>query len=394
MTTFPSILILLAQLSGCASVFCSLSIDDEFAPRRLRVAIRDVQDIIPLGDLADEDFVVVSPPFTPIGALEITRVGPGGEEVIASIPPQFPQDIARFLTAGDGRWWFSRSGSQDVGSSAFFVAGAEGHQQTAVRLPGELTRVWLPVRGEQLRGLLVSVSEEDSALQVDEVTPAGVKRLGEFPWREFHRTLHVGNWSVQALAGDRFAIVSVDNPPEAPGLKLRIVGDGETTESALSCRVTGYLSLGTAVDTDGRLAIVVRSSRGEVVAMLVDIDRPERAECRVISAPGEVAAQTAFGSPVVVHAGDRFIAAWIRDDHKIRACELTDAGLPPVIIDAGDDADVRFPLRQLLHTEGEFFTIIWKDRGGELMARRLPRDLTGYAMFTELRRLLCPDAGN
>ena len=54
------------------------------------------------------------------------------------------------------------------------------------------------------------------------------------------------------------------------------------------------------------------------------------------------------------------------------------------------DADVRYPLRQLIHPDGDRLTFIWRDRSGEIMQRRLPADLTAYSRWVELRRIVCP----
>jgi hypothetical protein len=123
--------------------------------------------------------------------------------------------------------------------------------------------------------------------------------------------------------------------------------------------------------------------------MLLDVDQPQSARCRVISAPDETAAKPPFGTPSVLWTGEGFVTAWIRADGKVRACELGSFREPPLIIDVGEDADVDRPLRQLLYSDAEYVTFIWKERGGGFVERRMPKNVTGHAFATDLWRLLC-----
>ena len=325
--------------------------------------------------------------------MELTRVRSNHEEMIASTPALLPYDLKPSVFSKEGRWWFSRQGDEGLVSSVFFVAG-EGDriQQTRVKLPRKSPLVWLPLRGDSPRGLEISVADEQPALLIDEVTPAGVKPLGAFPWWEtgFQRTLLSSRWSAEALGDGRIAIVAVDGPPEGMTLRLRIVGgEKDPVESPIPCSVAIDYPLATAASPSGMLAVVGVSKEGRVVAMVVDVDQPQSTRCRVISEPGEIAATPPLGTPSVVWAGDGFVAAWIRDDGTVRAGELGSLRVSPLIIDVGEEADVDHPLRQLIHADGETVTFVWRERAAGFVIRRMPRCLTGYAFASELWRQFC-----
>ena len=134
------------------------------------------------------------------------------------------------------------------------------------------------------------------------------------------------------------------------------------------------------------LAIVGLSGRKEVVAMLVAAGRPESAVCRTISSPGETAASPPSGTPSVLWTGERFVAAWLREDGTVRACELRNLRSAPVVVDIGYGADVERPLRQLVHNDGEFLTFIWRERGSGFTTRQMPGSLGGYTAVVDLWR--------
>lgn len=387
-----ALLVLLAQLSGCARYLCSLPIEDEFGRRSVPVAIGSVADITPLSE--DELLVVSQPPSAPL-TTALTLIRTSREETIASIPPLFLSDERPYTSQKDGRWWFSTRGDAGAVSTVVFVVGGEPVQQTRVALPRQSPLVWLPVPAEEPRGLALSVANEQPALRIDEVTPSGAKPIGAFEWWDtgLQRTVLSSRWSAEALGRGRFAIVAVDGPDEAMTLRLRIIGGEEAVESVLPCSVPIDFPLATAVDGSGRLAVVGLSGERQVVAMVIDVVRPESARCRVISAVGETAAQPPFGTPSVVWTGEGFVGAWIRDDGSVRACELGDLRAAPSIIDIGEGADVQRPLRRLLHADAEYVTFLWRERGGAFVMRRMPRNLAGYALLAELRPLFCAAGG-
>ena len=380
-------LLLLAQISGCAGVVCSPGMEEPYGSRKLPVWIRDVEDAV---TLPDGDVVVVARRYPT--ATVVTRIGGRGDEEVALLPEMAPTDVAPSLILTDGRWWFSRMGLHDPGTSVFFVSGGATIQQSerSVDGYGDIV-VWLPVRGVEPRGLLLSGGNEQPALRVVEITPSGAKTLGAFTWWQRSSQMvrrHDSRWSAESLGDGRFVVAAIDGPPGETALRVRLVGGEAASDEVVPCRLADQ-PIDTAVGPTGRLAVVGLSEKNEVVGVMPDVAHPESAQCRVLSAAGEVAARPGYGTPTVVWAGDRFIAAWVRDDGTVRACELDELQRSRVIVDIGREADVDRPLRQLLQAGADAVTFTWRDRSGDLFTRELPNKLTAYALMMEFRSLVC-----
>lgn len=373
------LLMLLAQFSDCAG---ALFPERAFEARRLPISIRAVEEVASLGE---DDFVVTS--IVHPTAMAVARVRGGQEESVASTPALFPYDLSSSVIATERAWWFSRYGVEGMIASVFFVVSDGAIRETRVNVPRYDRALWLPVRGAEPRGMFVAVDEEQHALVVTEVTPAGSKPRGAFPWPEegAMRTLENDRWSAEPLGDGRVAIVGIDAAGET--LMLRIVGEGEPVESPIPCASGMVTPFHTAVDASGRLAVAGLSQKRAVIAILLDADRPQDARCRVISAPDEVAARQGFGTPSVVWTGEHFVAGWIREDGTVRASQLGNLRAPPPVIDVAEGADVDRPLRRLVYSENEYVTFVWNDRGGDVVQRRLPATLNGYAFLSELREL-------
>jgi hypothetical protein len=379
-------LVFVAQFSDCAAPLCRLTEPESPAARVVTIALLDTETI---ARVSDEHFIVAgSPPQAPL-ATDVTTLVSGRQELIESTPPLFPYDLAYFST-GDEGWWFTRQGSEGREPVVFFVESGDRVQKTRVTLPGQLPVAWLPIAGDEPRGLFLTVGAEQPSLQVHLVTPAGVEAMGAFFWWQTtaHLSVDRSRWSAEVLPDGRFLVVAVDGPEQPMALRLRVIGE-EGRESRIPCLVPIERLLATAVDVTGRLAIVGRSAKGEVVAVLTDVDQPDSARCRVISEPGEVAAEPPFGTPSVVATGEDFVAAWIRDDGSVRACELEDLRSPPVVLKVGEGAHVELPLRQLVFADADHLTFFWKGRYGEISTRRMPARLTGLAFAKQIGRVLC-----
>lgn len=376
-------LLFLAQLSGCAGVLCSPDVEP-YGSRKLPVWIRDVEDVVAL---PDGEVIVVSRRYPT--ATVVTRIGGRGEEEVALLPNMAPTDVAPSIIVADGRWWFSRMGLHDAGTSVFFVSAAGQSERSLDRYGDPL--VWLPIRGGEPRGLLLAVGDEQPALRVTEITPSGARALGAFTWwQESSQTerRHDSRWSAESLGDGRFVIAAIDGPPGETALHVRTIGGETTSDAVVPCNVADQ-PIDIAVGPAGRFAVVGLTEKGEVVGVILDVDHPASAHCRVLSAPGEVGARPGYGTPTVVWAGDRFIAAWVRDDGAVRACELDERKSSPVIVDVGTEAQVSRPLRQLLQVGTDSVTFTWRDLSGDLVTRELPSKLTAYALATELRNFVC-----
>lgn len=380
--------LLLAQLSGCANPFCSPGAEEPYRAREVAMGIRDVEDVV---TLPSRDVIVVSRRF-PMGTV-VTRIGGLSEEQpVALLPPMAPTDVAPSLMLVDGDWWFSRMGFQNEQAIVFFVSGGETGRENQPPIVGYGAAIaWLPVRGVEPHGLLISAASEQPALRVTEVSPSEIKPLAAFPWWQTSasmRVRHDSRWSAASLGGGRYIVAAIDGPPGQTALQVRTVGGAGANEAVAPCRFADQ-PIDTAVDPTGRLAVVGLSEKREVVAALVDVDHVESAQCRTVSPAGEVAATPGYATPTVVWAGDRFIAAWLRDDGAVRACEVSELQKPPLVVDVGADADVRRPLRQLLQSGTGTVMFTWRDRSGDVVTREMPNELTGYTLGTELRRAVC-----
>ena len=355
--------------------------------QRLRMGMHSIEEITPL---AGDDFLIAARRTGAPLVLDLTRVRAGHEEIVASTPALFPSNSnASAFRSLDG-WWFSRQGGEGRASRVFFVAGGEAIRESSIDLTGPHPLAWLPIRGDQPRGIAVSVADEQPALRLDEVTPAGVKPLAAFPWWDtgFHQTVLESRWSAEALPRGRIAVVAVDGPPSTMTLVLRVAGGVEPVEAKIPCGATLDYPLATAADPSGRIAVVGVTRQHAVMAVLIDSERPKSAVCRVVSAPAEIAAQPPFGTPSVIWANDRFVAGWIRSDGVVRACELGSLQFPPLVVDVGEDADTDHPLRQLLSSDDATVAFVWRERGGNFLMRRFPDNLTGYSFAEDLLALL------
>lgn len=374
----------LAQLSGCASFFCPVSPQDD-APQPIGIARLSVEDVVPL---SRDDFVVTA--LTHPTAMAIIRLRTGLEESIASTPSLSPYDLSASVFPADNGWWFSRQGDEGSVSRAFFVISNGAIQETRVNLPRHDQNAWLPLRGSEPRGVFVSVSDDPRTLQIREVKPSGSRLLGAFPWRETgpKRTLVNSRWSAEALSDGRIAVVTSDEAGDEQTIKLRVVG-GAAVDAALPCTVPIDHPIDTAVDGAGRLAVVGLSKDGRVVAMMTQLNPLQPGRCRVISAPDEKAASPPYGTPSVVWAGETFVAAWIRDDGTVRACELRHLDPAPLVVNIGGDANLEHPLRQLVHRTADEVVFVWRTRSGEIVQRWMPPNVVAHTVAFELLRRVC-----
>jgi hypothetical protein len=350
------------------------------------VSVRDVVDVVPVDG---DELVLASWSYDPIGSIVVRRIRGGVEEVLGTTPALFPSSAARFLTADRGSWWFARYGWPEAGAVVVFISSDGEVRRADIKANAGIT-AWAPLRGNKPRGLLMTASPDEEALLVEEVSPEGVRRVGQFPWGgEFHRTFYDGEWSAELLPDGRLVVVSTDESEHDPRLKLRLLGGQTPSEFVLPCASPLGLPLGTAVNSEGRLAIVGRTSRGQIVSMIVNVDRPQEAECHVLSDPDETAPPEPHTSPSVISTGESFVAAWIRDDGMIRAREFDASWSPVPIVNVADGARLDFPLHQLMHVDADSIRFIWMDRGGEILSRSLPKELTRFARFLAIREALC-----
>jgi hypothetical protein len=374
----------LAQLSNCAGLVCGIVPGREFDIQVLRV--QGVADTVaPLSN--DENAVV----------LDSTR-GPNARDVVVGgkvfeIPPMRFVVDQRPAIISDGGWWFSRTGWDERGLAVYF-AGNERNTRVGIERAEPL--LWLALRGEEPRGVLVSVADSQPALHLDVVTSSGITQTQAFLWwqqaSDMHRTLTSGLWSAEALEGTGIAVVAIDGPEGSEALTLRVIDGDQSRQTVIRCPIAIDSSLATARDGASRIAIVGRSKNGEVVATIVDVNQPQNSRCRAISSPGEAAIIPEWvpsGSLDTIWTGTNFVAAWVRDDGAVRACELGALNYSPLVVDVGDGADIRRPLRQMLHARDERVTIVWRQTTGDIALRRMPSNMTGFLFGREVANRIC-----
>jgi hypothetical protein len=379
------VLLLVAQLTGCATTFCSLRETPQFEPHRLDVR-GETEDVVPV---TDDELIAVQLRAPSVTAIDIVRLG-HGNEVVESLPPLDLADLAPSLIANQGKWWFSRWGEIDGSPHVVFVTGDEHPRKTAVDVSSKAGIAWLPFRGPEAGGILISIGDEQPSLHIDEITPAGVKSLGAFPRWETRANFnhsHPNRWSAQDIGAGRVAIVAVDGPLEDVRLRLRLVGSGKPTEFVVPTpQVALDLPISTASDGAGRIAIVGLTREAQIVGLVLDVDYPQAASARLLATG---AARTVFGSPSVVWTDHGFLATWIRENGDIEACELSGSSASPVVVSIGHGAETRRPLRQMVQNGGEFVTFFWKDQNGGVIARKMPTCLNGAALAFEVSSFFC-----
>lgn len=372
------LLAVIPQFLRCTEILCPAPFDVAFPVENIRSSISSIEEVVARD--GDENIVVAQSLDDPL-AVQVSHSGTRGEELLASIPPLFPSNLSRSVISTPEGWWLSRQGGQGSKHAVFFVHGGERLQMTRVEVPPHrYPLVWLPLEGADPRGVLISAGNAQPSLLMDEVTPAGVKPLASFSWWQptFQQTLAANRWSAEVLNDGRIAVIGVDGPPGEEKLTMRILGEGEPVDSVLLCEAELDGPIATAVDGANRVAVVGLSKSGDVVALFADVDAPGAARCLRISASEETAAKPPFGTPAVVWDGRAFVAAWISDEGRVLAAELGALRANPRAIEVGRGAATERTLHQLIQVSGETLTLVWRDRGGSLVRRRIPESFTGY----------------
>ncbi len=232
---------------------------------------------------------------------------------------------------------------------------------------------------------MLSLGDDRSTFMIDEVSPSGIHVLGTYRSHLPGNAPSPYQWSAECLQDGRIAVLSIEQSiGDAQRFVLRLFdGNGGLTESPLPCADQFQEALATTVDRNGRIAAVAWSPTRQIVSMLIDVEAPLSARCSVLSAAGETAAFTPRGSPSINAAGNERIAAWIRNDGTVRACQITRGS---TAVDVGKNASTSASLAHLISDNAdENVTFLWNtDRG--IVTRRLPRALQGWALLDDVRR--------
>jgi hypothetical protein len=353
-----------------------------FPPISLPVTVPSLRDAIEVGD---GDLIVLSDDIEHAGGRKITRIRGAAEELLATIPAGQYTPGEALVRTGQDQWWFSAaSGDVSKPNVVFVTGGTDGVKQMVIDLH-RLSLLWIPLRGETPAGVMLSRGSDRSTFIIDKVSPSGVQALGSYPGHLPGNAPSPRQWSAERLPDGRIAILSIEQSVGGPSrLMLRVSdGHGGFTESPLPCADQFRESLATTVDRNGMIAAVALSPARQVVTTLIDVNDANDVRCNVLSAAGETAALAPRGSPAIDVTGNERIAAWIRDDGNVRACQITKGS---TVVDVGERADTTAPLAHLIGDDGEeTVTFLWSgDRG--IVTRRLPRALQGWALLDDIRR--------
>jgi hypothetical protein len=371
------ILLFLLQWTDCSGL-----LSHAFPPISLPLTVRSMRDAIEVGD---GDLIVLSDSIEHAGERRITRIRGAAEELLATIPAGQYTPGEALVRTGQDQWWFSAaSGNAPNPNVVFVTGGADGVNQIDIELH-RLPLLWIPLRGETPAGVMLSLGGDRSTFMVDEVSPSGIHVLGTYPGHLPGSAPSPRQWSAERLPDGRIAILSIEQSAGGPWrFVLRLFdGNGGLIESPLPCAGQFRDALATAVDRTGKIAAAAVSPAREVVSTLIDTNDPHSARCSVLSATGETVASAPRGTLAIIADGDERIAAWIRDDGTVRACQVARAS---TAIDVGKNADVTNSLAHLISAdESETVTFQWNtDRG--IVMRRMPRALQGWALLDDIRR--------
>jgi hypothetical protein len=274
-----------------------------FPPGAIQITIPSLHDVL---DAGDGSVIVLSSSAQTIGEHRITRIRGGAEEQLAALPSgHYTEGEALFLT-GTGRWWYSLPYGGGSNSSVYLVT-SEGAGVTQKKFDlREIPILWLPLRGEKPGGVMLSLGADRSTFYFDEVSDAGTRPLGSYPGHLPGTAPSSRDWSAERLPDGRVAVLSIERSTGGPWrFMLRVLdGNGGIAEASLPCADQFREALSTAMDRAGRIAAVALSPRGEVVSTSISVDEPRSARCRVLSMPGETAANPNLVSHSIVAAGD------------------------------------------------------------------------------------------
>jgi hypothetical protein len=369
----------LSQFVSCATGLLTVPLEDSW-PVQAIPAAAGVRLVAPAGDSA----ILVSGPPDAWEARIVARVHGADAEELLALPEEQSQcgyDAERLVSRDDGSWWYSRCAG---GVDRFFirVVTSDAPSRAAswpVSIDPGAARGWLPMDGPRPEGLLLSNTTEGT-VRADVVTAVGAEAVGTFT-RNDARVITQQTWQAHRLDAARFAIVSVefDDRTETSMILLRVFDAGELHETRLPFAPRRrYLSVASAADARGRLAVVAATAR-EAAAMLVDPAHADAGRARVVPGGDEISTSASAGVRMAV-VGDRIVATWLRPgDHTVRLAELGEgfAYAPVTIGSAAEDSLLALTL------SGENLDLFWASQSG-VARRRLPDHPTGFVIASEL----------
>jgi hypothetical protein len=376
----------LAQITSCANSVCRLLETGRFTEREIALGRTALDHVVDFAALQPDAMLVVT------GA----EYGPDHRERVIQRwdPRRGSQSLFRIRlrdVIGEGialsaepQWWYTVAGDYANRWGAVFVTGS-AETVTApvfVPLPVRGLNRWLPLKGATPSGLYVF--EDGAATRAMEVTPAGTGQT----WTFAHYAVVPGWWSAQRLPDGSIALASLDAVPGSSPARvvLRILRQGGDADETLLQRGTQESRISTAAGA-GTLAVVVETSDNGIDAFIVDVGTPVRFHRLPLTNSDE---KGRF--PVAERNGDGFVVAWIDVAGKskfisARSLKQTSAGLGSATIGPIAYASERRPFLGIAPEDKEI-RFLW-ERGGAFVQRRVPSELAGFELFSELRDKVC-----
>lgn len=378
---FVGLIVASYQFAGCFDPVCEGMMERgaQFRPR-----ILGPMPAAPIGGVVtgpDEASIIVSGPF-PLDHLRWVHRRPraGADELLATLSIDGEFGGGGVVLHGD-RWWFATGGRVESEYGISFLDGAaDGHVRSAFvahpRLGPNLT---LPLEGVAPRVLHLSfIGFDPYSLEAVEVLPQGISRTWSLDPPQ-QRTFSREHYSAEILPDQTVAVVSIErNAMRKTDVVLRILAEEARVTRSVLRTVDSAALVDTAVDRDGRLAVVMETGVGQSTIIEGAVFDPldPKASWEVVSLPG------AF-SPSVVSTGHNFVVAWLRGPRPLvfEAREFSIAGAGLVTLEVGSaggkDSVDSFAT---MHAQEEEVTFLWQDDVGRLAVRTYSANLAGFAL--------------
>ncbi len=381
---FSGLLILLRLLSADGPCTEAHSAIRRSAPQTIsRSGVDPVHDAALLGDA----FVLVQGEER---ERSLVRATARDDQPLASMSLRGAIGQETIVVHGD-RWWYGGMGERDGRIASTFVRndGEGGATTSVVPARGRGPYLFLPLRGEQPRGLQFAATNPETTL-VTEIDATHAVRTWQVPRIDLLNAHAIA----ERLPDRRVALFAVRNDV----LELLLLRDGgEFTETTM--RDTAPFQFATALDDTGRLEMVTGTAvaGGQVLeGAIVDPDHPADARWQTLTKNARIASWP-YQELKVVSTPTGFVAAWIdrstAHGFELQACDLEIGGQPPAIVSIGDPSEGRtFGAFFSMQAVGKELLFFWDD-GRRLILRRTPSSITQLAATQQFATLCERRAG-
>jgi hypothetical protein len=322
--------------------------------------------------------------------------GSGSGDGIKTLPAP-PDILGEAVGLTEEGWWYATGSNVDGVFGTTFLVGTLTGQVRSSFVPQSRTPMHfvLPLAGADARILHLSFSDgPDVSLQAVDTAVAGKKRTWQVPTPSNH-VLSVDRHAAAVLPDGRIALVGLDiGSNEVGTLVLHVLGDEKevvTTTLRSSVRAS---SVATAVDPDGRLAVVTtvgdRLDTLVVEGAIVDPATVGIPQWFTLSALGSFQQR-------VVSTTEGFVVAWLRRGDRGLIVEAREfgpqrAGLVTAEVGDASGSDGRDTFLTL-QPAGDEVTFLWQNPAGRLARRSFPAAIDGQWAARRFFASLCDRLG-